>query len=170
MVFLRRVQPKLICVEERADLERRLREARGNHRYKLEVRGKLLTIHEGTDRISGLMAELGPFFVRPLTEADRERFADYQAVLRSFLVDAEKRLFDPERFCFRGGVDDWISFGAPDTLGKLAAEFLKHLGKDSMYDLYWSGQSAGRPIPAPGPVFSFTKTNGVPHPQGEANA
>jgi hypothetical protein len=33
-------------------------------------------------------------------------------------------------------VEDWISIGEPDQLKKLTAKFLKHLGKDSLYELY----------------------------------
>jgi hypothetical protein len=40
------------------------------------------------------------------------------------------------RYCFRGSVEDWISIGSPDQLKKLAATFLKHLGKDFFYELY----------------------------------
>ena len=57
-------------------------------------------------------------------------------VMRFVLQDEARRLFAPERYCFRGSVEDWISIGEPDQLGKLASRFLKHLGKDSIYDLY----------------------------------
>jgi hypothetical protein len=33
-------------------------------------------------------------------------------------------------------VEDWISIGEPAQLHKLISKFFKHLGKDSMYDLY----------------------------------
>ena len=51
------------------------------------------------------------------------------------IVDTEQRLFAPERFCFRGSVDDWISIGPPEPIGKLAAKYLKHLGQESIYEL-----------------------------------
>jgi hypothetical protein len=58
------------------------------------------------------------------------------AVMRFVLKDKAARKFAPERFCFRGSVEDWISIGEPDQLGKLVSKFLKHLGRDSIYDLY----------------------------------
>ena len=51
-------------------------------------------------------------------------------------MDLERRLFAPERFCFRGSVDDWISVGEPDSIKKLAGKYLKHLGQESMYELF----------------------------------
>lgn len=68
-------------------------------------------------------------------EAIAERFAHYQPVLRFILVDAERRLFAPERFCFRGSVDDWISIGRAESMEELALKYLKHFGRESMDEL-----------------------------------
>ncbi len=57
-------------------------------------------------------------------------------VMRFVLQDEVRRVFSPERYCFRGSVDDWICIGEPDQLGRLTSRFLKHLGIDSLYDLY----------------------------------
>jgi hypothetical protein len=57
-------------------------------------------------------------------------------VIRFVLKDEVQRVFAPERYCFRGSVEDWISIGEPDQLQRLTSRFLKHLGKDSMYELY----------------------------------
>jgi hypothetical protein len=50
--------------------------------------------------------------------------------MRFVLRDEASRVFEPERFCFRGSVEDWISIGGPDQLQKLTSKFLKHLGTD----------------------------------------
>jgi hypothetical protein len=65
------------------------------------------------------------------------RNANYMPVMRFVLEDEAARMFSPERYCFRGSVEDWISIGEPNQLAKLASKFLKHLGKDSFYELYW---------------------------------
>ena len=53
------------------------------------------------------------------------------------LADPEKRLFLAERFCFRGSVDDWIDIGGPPRkLPALLKKFVKHLGKESLFELY----------------------------------
>jgi hypothetical protein len=63
--------------------------------------------------------------------------ATYTAVMRFVLCDEEKRLFLAERFCFRGSVDDWIDIGGlPKSLPVQLKKFIKHLGKESIYELY----------------------------------
>jgi len=134
-VYLRRAQPKLIFDEELAQLRQRLAKPRPGFRYKMEARGNVITIHEGESRLSELMGRM-PSWALPPDEAFEERFATYQAVLRFTLVDAERRLFAPERYCFRGSVDDWITLGPPGTLAKLANRYMTHLGKDSFFELF----------------------------------
>jgi len=138
-VYLRRQQPKLIHDEERECIAQHLAKPRPGHRYKVEVQAKTLTVHESARKISEDLSWLGRFsFSRSPQDLEEinERLAHYQPVMRFVLVDTERRLFAPERFCFRGSVDDWISIGAPDTIQRLAGKFVKHLGKDSIYELF----------------------------------
>ena len=134
-VYLRREQPKLIREEELESLRRRLTALRAGHRYKVEVRGDTVTVHESGSDL-GFLCEVAPHLSSPERDRISERFAHYQPILRFILADAERRLFAPERYCFRGSVDDWIPIGPPEKLEKLAAKYLKHLGQDSFYELY----------------------------------
>jgi hypothetical protein len=134
-VYLRRVQPKLIQDEELDLLRRGLAQPKPGHRYKVEARSDTITVHESAQDLSGFR-QFAPHLSLHKHERIEEQFAHYQPILRFILVDAEQRRFAPERYCFRGSVDDWISIGLPDTLSKLAARYLKHLGKDSFYELY----------------------------------
>jgi hypothetical protein len=134
-VFLRRKQPRLIRDEETASIEDRLSKLRGSNFYKAEVRGDTLTIFESANHLSGTRETLP--WISPQKEAEfRERFASYQSVMRFILVDEVQRLFAPERYCFRGSVEDWISVGPPGPIELLAAEYLKHLGRDSFFELF----------------------------------
>jgi len=134
-VHLRRRQPKLIRDDELDCIRCRLDRPRTGHRYKVEARGEVLTVHEsGSD--FGFLREFAPHLSPREHDRMSEQFADYHPVLRFILADAEQRLFAPERYCFRGSVDDWISIGPPARLEKLAAKYLKHLGQDSMYELF----------------------------------
>jgi hypothetical protein len=134
-VYLRRAQARRIRDEELAELQRGLAKPRAGHRYKVEARGNTVTIHESENRLSDVLGLMPSWGLRR-DEALEERFAYYQPVLRFILTDAERRLFAPERYCFRGSVEDWISIGTPDTIAKLVARYLKHLGQDSFYELY----------------------------------
>jgi hypothetical protein len=64
--------------------------------------------------------------------------ASYTAVMRFILVDREKRLFLPERYCFLGSAENWISIGhePPTRLSNVVKKYIKHLGKGSIYELY----------------------------------
>lgn len=59
----------------------------------------------------------------------------YTATLRFVLLDSDKRIFYPERFCFRGSIDDWINIGEPASLNELARKFIPYLGKEAFFDL-----------------------------------
>ena len=138
-VFLRRKRPKLIHEDETASIAREIERVRCENLYKIEIRDKSITIFESSSGLDRL-ADFAPFLSPPKSLAAKralqERFASYQAVMRFVLTDREHRLFTPERFCFRGSVDDWISIGPPEPLKKLASKYVKHLGRESLYELY----------------------------------
>lgn len=134
-VYLRRQQAKQIENAERDYIVDLLAKPRPGHRYKVEVQGKILTVHESA-RDPGWLDRF-PLPLHPQKQEEiNERFAHYLPVLRFVLVDGERRLFAPERFCFRGSIDDWISIGEPNSIKKLSSKYLKHLGQDSIYDLH----------------------------------
>lgn len=135
LVYLRRQQPKLIREKELEDIRQRLAQLRAGHRYQVEDRGKVITIHESSNDF-GIMRAFAPRLSAADHESIEARFAHYQPVMRFTLLDEERRRFAPERFCFRGSVDDWIPIGPPGSLNQLAAKYLKHLGQDSLYELY----------------------------------
>jgi hypothetical protein len=134
-VYLRRAQPKLVRDEEVEVVHSKLAKRQSGFRYKVEARGKVITLHQSEDRL-GALAAIMPRLSLRTDDSLEEQFATYQAILRFSLVDPERRLFAPERYCFRGSVDDWISIGPPDTIQKLVARYGKHLGKDSFYELF----------------------------------
>jgi hypothetical protein len=137
-VFLRRTVPKLIHDEETACIQRHLEKLPSDNLYKVETRGDTLTIFESSGDSDALSFLVPAFSLRDAaaTRELRERFATYQAVMRFVLMDPEQRLFAPQRYCFRGQVDDWISVGPPEPIKKLAAKYVKHLGRDSFFELY----------------------------------
>jgi hypothetical protein len=135
-LYLRKTKPVFIQPAELALVENELQKRQTTrHCYLAEIRGKELVIHEGATRIDSLRQINIRFSERGLEEY-AARNAQYMAVMRFVLKDKAARKFAPERFCFRGSVEDWISIGEPDQLGKLVSKFLKHLGRDSIYDLY----------------------------------
>ena len=121
--------------DEQDRIARRVEKPRAGHRYKIELRGNTLTIHESGADLGWRERFALPFSQRE-HEAIAERFAHFQPVLRFILVDTERRLFAPERFCLRGSVDDWISSGRTESVERIPSKYLKHLGQESMYELF----------------------------------
>jgi hypothetical protein len=135
-VYLRKKKPARIQPDELALVDRELQNHQtSKHRYLAEISDEKIIIHEGDTNIDALR-EINMRFSAPGLEEYAVRNADYVPVMRFVLQDEAKRVFRPERYCFRGSVEDWISIGESDQLKKLAAKFLKHLGRDSLYELY----------------------------------
>ena len=59
----------------------------------------------------------------------------YAPMLLFTLVDAQRRTFVTQRYCFRGAIDDWIEIGTPGKLATLVKKYVRHLGKESYFDL-----------------------------------
>jgi len=63
------------------------------------------------------------------------KHATYLPYFKFKLVDEEKRLFIAERFCFLGGIDDWIRIGTINSLENLIRKHGMNLGKETFYEL-----------------------------------
>ena len=136
-VFLRRKQPKLITDEELAMVQEALKCHAEGWRYRVEVKKTAVIIHEAPDNTAGLESIALPWISKAEIKQAAIQNASYMAVMRFVLADPEKRLFLAERFCFRGSVDDWIDIGGPvQKLSVVLKKFIKHLGKESIYELY----------------------------------
>lgn len=135
-VYLRKKKPARIQPAELELVERDLQRCQtSQHCYLAEVSDDKIIIHEGDTRIDALR-EINMRFSASGLEEYALRNAHYVPVMRFVLQDEAQRAYAPERYCFRGSVEDWISIGEPDQLGKLASKFLKHLGEDSIHELY----------------------------------
>jgi hypothetical protein len=135
-VYLRKAKPALIRPDELALVKAELNKCQtSKHCYLAEISDKKIIIHEGETHIDTLRTINMRFSAVGLEEY-AVRNANHMAVMRFVLQDEAKRVFRPERYCFRGSVEDWISIGEPAQLHKLVAKFFKHLGRDSIYDLF----------------------------------
>ena len=133
-VFLIKVQPKIIQDEELKTIKEELQKQTKPHHYKYGAKKNIITVYEINQDIEGLSAVF-PFANKSEIEKHFLDNATYLPIMRFILEDKEKRLFTTERFCFRGGIDDWIYIGGTDSLGKQAKKFIKHLGKESFFEL-----------------------------------
>ena len=51
------------------------------------------------------------------------------------LSDNAHRRFRVERYSFLGSIDDWMDLGDSGRLEILVKKYVKHLGKDSLFEL-----------------------------------
>ena len=61
---------------------------------------------------------------------------NYSPIMQFILEDEEKRTFVVNRYCFLGSVDDWIYIGGPGSLKEIARDYIKHLGQESLFEIF----------------------------------
>ena len=134
-VFLRKIPPQIVRAEELDLVKATLRQHGEPWRYQTELKRNTITVYEAGD-MSGLDRLARDWGQSPLSEDYKRKFAAYMAVMRFALVDKTSRAFVTERFCFRGSIDDWIHVGGPGALAAQVRKFVKHLGRESFYELF----------------------------------
>jgi len=134
-VFLRRIQPKLITDEEIEIVRRGMERYCKVPHFKIDVKKNVISIFMPNQNVEALSA-LVAFAAREGRDLDLETLVNYSPELNFVLIDAQKRRFMTQRYCYLGSIDDWIDIGAPDTLANLVKTYVKHLGQESYYELY----------------------------------
>ena len=161
LVSVRQAKPRLIFPAERELVETCLREY-GLKYYRLEVKSKEITLFEPNfdiDEVAGIDTPFAGMpgsiageiqtraretfgsraleaYMQDRQQRAKERMANharFSPVLRFTLCDEEKRLFDVSRMTYRGeGGWHWLE---ELPLPKAARKYVKHLGKESFFDL-----------------------------------
>jgi hypothetical protein len=137
-VFLRRIPVKMITDAERQLVEDGMRQYAGVRDYKIDVKGNTVLVYtadQSVDEFSHLLKGLQPLIEESVVRELFARSAHYSPTLRFILADERRRLFSVQRYCFLGSIDDWINIGTPGTLTNLVRAYVKHLGKESYFEL-----------------------------------
>lgn len=134
-VFLRKIVPKKISHEEVSVVENSIRKYSKLKDYKIDVKGKAITIYLPDQEIDDLRSCFDSllFVNHSLLGKSLKNILTYSPVMRFTLTDEKHRKFRVERLEFLD--DDWFLLDGPKDLQKLAQEYCRHLGKDSFYDL-----------------------------------
>lgn len=143
LVSLARVRPQLVSPDAVAAVEAELDRHPKARNYRLTVRPDRIEIYEllGLDAET-LLTKLGAYsgFSRSdlaaRLQAEQERYGQFTAVLRFNLVDAGRQVFQTERMCYLGSVDDWIPIGPAAEIPDLAARYVPLLGSDALLEIY----------------------------------
>lgn len=136
-VSIRKTKPTRILDAELEFVRQSAVELSGYEEVKVDRQGDQLTIYT-PDRNVG---EIDSIFSSVFGGAGAG-MADwawqnmsYTAMLRLTLADEDNRIFESERYCFRGGIDDWIWLSHSGHLAELAQELFPHLSQESFYEL-----------------------------------
>jgi hypothetical protein len=137
-VFLRRTTAQIITDEEVAVVESGVRQYCSLEHYIVDVKKNAIVIYT-PDQDVDLLADTLSILAGSRDTRVRavvERALTYSPMLQFVLTDKAGRLFETQRYCFLGSIDDWISIGNEEKLTRLVSTYVKHLGEDSFYDLY----------------------------------
>lgn len=103
----------------------------------MDRRGDQLTIHTPDRNVGAIDSTFSSIFGGAgagMADWARQNMS-YTAMLRLTLADENNRTFESERYCFRGGIDDWIRLSHRGKLAELAQELFPHLSQESFYEL-----------------------------------
>ena len=134
-VFLRKLVRRKITQEEVSVVENSIRQYAKPKDYKIDVKGKAITIYLPDQEIE----DLRKYFASSISEnqslLDRflKNILTYSPVMRFILTDEKERNFHVERAEFLD--DNWYFLDGSKDLKTLARKYLRHLGRDSLYDL-----------------------------------
>lgn len=138
-VFLRRKRPSPIedaevqmvrdGIEKYADLK--------PYEYKVELKKDTITIHVIDQDYKELISMFNSYLIGRKVDEEHmaNRYGTFGPMLRFRLVDKENRTFEAERFCFLGSIDDWVPIGSCARLDQLVWRFVRHLGKESFFEI-----------------------------------
>lgn len=137
-VFLRRIQTQIITDEEVAVVEAGMQQYCRLERFIVDVKKNAIVIHT-PDQDVDLLADTLSFLAgsrETRVKAVLETALTYSPMLQFVLADKTNRLFETQRYCFLGSIDDWITISDEDELPRLVKAYVKHLGGESFYNLY----------------------------------
>src|SRR6266849_2892012 len=142
VVSLVKERPSPIQPEEVAAIEEAVQQHPEARRYRVAVKHDRIEIYEqaGPD-YEALLGELQMFGLsRPglgeRLQAEEERHARYEPVLRFILLDPTRRRFGTQRMCYLESIDGWLELGQTGPVATLARALIPTLGTDQFYELW----------------------------------
>jgi hypothetical protein len=141
LVFLAKAREPKILPKERAAVEAAIKKHPKAHNYRVDVKDKWITIHERVgpdlDDLALLLRAIGGIAAsrRDALQETLEQGARFTPVMRFTLLDREDRTFQTERWCYLGGIDDWIDIGSTGSVRRLAAKYVRLLGSERLFEV-----------------------------------
>ena len=142
VVSLVKGRPSLIQPEEVAAIEEAVQQHPEARRYRVAVKHERIEIYEqvGPDYEALLgelqMVALSRQGLAERLQAEEERYARYEPVLRFILLDPTRRRFGAQRMCYLESIDGWLELGQTGPVATLARALIPTLGSDQFYELW----------------------------------
>ena len=143
-VHVRRSKPTEIRPVEREMLCEAIRRFAGLEYFLVDAEGNSLVVYlpAGEEKaIDDLIEMLGSFALpgsvreRGVKDSIMSR-SQYSKMMRFEVADGEGRLFIVQRWCFLGSMEDWVFLEGPAPLSELVGKYVRHLGKESFFELH----------------------------------
>jgi len=137
-VFLRKKKPTIISDSEIRVVDEGMRRYSDVEYYKVDAKKNAIIVYLADQDIEAIRELLPKKYILTYRGMEKtlDSILDYSPMMRFVLTDNEKRKFVAERYCFLGSIDDWIYISGPDKLENLIKKYLKHLKKESFYELF----------------------------------
>ena len=137
-VYIRKTRTRVISDDELATVENEVRRFSHLRYCKVDVKKGIISIHTPRQDVDGLLDVVRSFSGAGGVDVQRTigQLVTYSPELRLILVDKEARLFQTQRYCYRGSIDDWISLGGPSKMDELVSRYVKHLGTEDFFGLF----------------------------------
>jgi hypothetical protein len=113
VVSLAKSRPMELLDSEIAAVQQALDAHPKARKYRKDVKPRQITIYEA------ITPDLGQF----------------TPVMRFSLMDKDDRLFEAERMCYRGGVEDWIDIALAQPIDELCSQLIPKLGTEEFFEL-----------------------------------
>lgn len=143
IVSLVKTRPAQILPDEVAAVESAVRRHQKSRNYRVGTKRNRIEVYE---RVGPEVEDLALIFRRfglvgpDLTERLQARLdqnAQFKSEMRFVLVDAEQRMFQAQRMCYRGSIDDFIDLhGEMGSIDELARRLVPTLGTDEFFELF----------------------------------
>jgi len=140
-VSLGKVREPQILSKERAAVEDAVAKHPKARNYRVDVKEKRIVVYErdgpDLDDLAPLLRAFGRVTAsqRGSLQETLDKGARFTPVMRFTLLDREDRIFQTERWCYLGGIDDWIDIGSAGTLRRLANKLVPLLGSDRLFEI-----------------------------------
>ena len=137
-VYIRKARARVISDEELAIVENEVRQFPHLSYCKVDVKKGIISIYTPKQNVDKLLGIARLFSGAGDVDVQRTigQLVTYSPELRFVLVDKEARLFQTQRYCYRGTMDNWIDIGGSSKLEELVSRYVKHLETEVFFELF----------------------------------